>query len=286
MIPGRLAPCVLHLAAVTVVAAPGLSAVQVQDRDGLRELGAAWTAAYEAGDAASMEALYTDDAVRMPYDVPAVEGRRAIVDSYAEQFAGRALHPQIELTSVDATIIDDLAIERGRYEETWLSATGSVVMEEQGKFVSVSRRGADGRWRYQLSIFNRDAAPSSPQAHGPDVATIRPDQLDWNVASSGGAEIAFSRVLHDSREPGPFVFRMRVPAGWTMQPHAHDGVENLTVLSGAIEMSFSRNGERVPLPAGSFVSIPAGTPMWAWSGDSPAVIQVHGAGPFRTVPVE
>jgi quercetin dioxygenase-like cupin family protein len=51
-------------------------------------------------------------------------------------------------------------------------------------------------------------------------------------------------------------------------------------------MKYSADGEPVTLPPGSFVSVPAGNPMWAWTGDDPVEIQVHGTGPFSTTSVE
>ena len=138
---------------------------------GLDRLRADWTAAYEAGDADAMVDLYVEDAVRMPYDAPAVEGREAIVAAYRASFAGRRLFPEIDLVALDVEVLGVLGfdrvslttfytvIERGRYNEVLTSRDGSVRIIEDGKYVSVARRGEDGRWRYAISIFNRDASP-------------------------------------------------------------------------------------------------------------------------------
>lgn len=91
----------------------------------------------------------------MPYDAPAVEGAAAIVAAYRASFEARRLFPEIELVE----ILGDTAIERGSYHEELTSSDGATRIVEIGKYVSVARRGAEGRWRYAISVFNRDVAP-------------------------------------------------------------------------------------------------------------------------------
>lgn len=130
--------------------------------EGLERLRAAWTRAYEAGDAAALADLYTADAVRMPYDAPSQHGREAIVSAYGASFAGRAFDPAITLTpDAPPEVRGDLAIERGTYREILRARQGPQVLVEEGKYVSAARREPDGRWRYAWSIFNRDA-PARP----------------------------------------------------------------------------------------------------------------------------
>lgn len=168
--PSTPAPSLLLLAWMFA----GPLTAPAQEVPALDSLRAEWTAAYEAGDAAAMEDLYTPHAVRMPYDAPAVEGRDAIIDAYRAQFAARSLRPRIVLSPDDVLRLDNLiverdelrtdhvAIERGRYDEQWSAPDGTVRIHELGKYVAVARRGPDSRWRFMVSIFNRDAAPEVP----------------------------------------------------------------------------------------------------------------------------
>lgn len=126
--------------------------------------------------------------------------------------------------------------------------------------------------------------PAAGQPVERTVTVVRPDFLQWT--SGGDGEVDFAMLTGNPRKEGPFAFRMRMPAGWAMQPHEHDRVEHITVLNGTLEMRIGRDQPRVRLPPGTFVSIPPGAPMWAWTGDEPVVIQVHGTGPFGTIPVE
>lgn len=128
--------------------------------------------------------------------------------------------------------------------------------------------------------------PSWAQETAVEETVVVPDELEWNAGGGGYDASAFAGVLGSPGEEGPFVFRMRMPANWTMPPHRHGAAEHITVLSGTLRMKFAAEGETVTLPPGSFVSVPADRPMWAWTGDEEVVIQVHGTGPFGTSPVE
>jgi quercetin dioxygenase-like cupin family protein len=85
----------------------------------------------------------------------------------------------------------------------------------------------------------------------------------------------------------PFTYRVRLPAGFKFQPHTHAGDEHVTVLQGTwafgIGGTFDPSHLR-PLPVGSFVVIPAGTPHFV-AVEKDAIIQVHGIGPIGFQPV-
>jgi quercetin dioxygenase-like cupin family protein len=130
------------------------------------------------------------------------------------------------------------------------------------------------------------SATARAQEAAPSETVARPADLTWNPGGGGYAEAEFAGVFGRSGAAEPFVFRMRMPASWTMPAHRHDTAEHITVLSGTLTMKYTADGEPVTLPPGSFVSVPAGNPMWAWTGDDPVEIQVHGTGPFSTTPVE
>lgn len=125
----------------------------------LDNLRSAYLGAYNTGNADAMESLYTSDAVRMPYDAPAERGRDAIVSGYRRAFAARRFHPELTFI-VDQTLVrGDVAVERGAYREDQHFGESGPTRIERGKYVAVARRGDDGVWRYDTSIFNRDAVP-------------------------------------------------------------------------------------------------------------------------------
>jgi quercetin dioxygenase-like cupin family protein len=95
-----------------------------------------------------------------------------------------------------------------------------------------------------------------------------------------GAQIAV--LLGSPAEEGPFVIRLKFPAGYKIAPHRHPKEEHVTVLSGGFGMAtgetFDPSSAPV-LPAGSFVRIPVGHAHFAWTEEE-TVVQLNGVGPF------
>jgi hypothetical protein len=95
-----------------------------------------------------------------------------------------------------------------------------------------------------------------------------------------GAQLA---VLFGSpAEDGPFVIRLKFPAGYEVPPHWHSKPEHVTVIAGAFGMGTGEMPDRAAAPllaAGGFVGIPARMPHYAWT-DQETVVQINGMGPF------
>ena len=95
-----------------------------------------------------------------------------------------------------------------------------------------------------------------------------------------GAEIAV--LLGNPAEEGPYVFRIRFPAGYAVPPHTHPTDESITVTSGEFGIAMGEaldRGAASLLPAGSFVNTPMGQAHFAWVEEE-TVVQIHGMGPF------
>ena len=125
-------------------------------------------------------------------------------------------------------------------------------------------------------------APSL-QAADPHHTVVPGDAVKWGPAPSSlppGAQAAV--LLGNPAQEGPFVLRLKFPAGFTVPPHRHSKDELVTVISGRLAISAGEKLDRAslkPLPPGSFVHLPAGMPHYAWA-DSEAVVQINGMGPF------
>lgn len=95
-----------------------------------------------------------------------------------------------------------------------------------------------------------------------------------------GAEIAV--LLGNPAEEGPFVLRLKFPAGYQVPPHRHPQEEHVTVISGGLGIAA---GEMLDTSAasllvpGSFVRIPVGQAHFAWT-EAETVVQLNGVGPF------
>lgn len=95
-----------------------------------------------------------------------------------------------------------------------------------------------------------------------------------------GAQVAV--LLGNPAEEGPFVIRLKFPAGYEVPPHRHPKEEHVTVISGGFGMATGEKLDRAAaplLPPGSFVRIPVGQAHFAWT-DEETVVQLNGNGPF------
>jgi mannose-6-phosphate isomerase-like protein (cupin superfamily) len=156
---------------------------------------------------------------------------------------------------------------------------------------SLTQSRAWGRLRILLAgIAAALAAVGAAQAAEPHHHTIvAADEVKWRAGPPSlpaGAQAAV--LLGSPAEAGPFVIRLRFPDGFVVPPHRHSKDEFLTVISGRFAVSA---GERLdkdsakPLPAASFVHLPAGMAHFAWA-DGETVVQINGIGPFDVTYVD
>lgn len=116
-------------------------------------------------------------------------------------------------------------------------------------------------------------------------SSVAGDKVSWGAAPPSLPAGAQASVLHGhpSKE-GPFVLRLKFPAGFVVPPHRHSKDELVTVISGRFAVIPGDKVDRAArgLPAGSFVHIPAGSPHHAVA-ETEAVVQINGVGPFDVV---
>ncbi|UCC71601.1 MAG: DUF4440 domain-containing protein [Gemmatimonadota bacterium] len=112
----------------------------------------AFAQAIRAGDWAGAAAFYTEDAVFMPPNEPAIQGRAAI-----EAWSGAS--PPITQFSLPIAEIDgrgDLAFVRGTLLITISPEGAPEPMQDTGKYVVILRRQPDDTWLVAVDIFNSD----------------------------------------------------------------------------------------------------------------------------------
>jgi mannose-6-phosphate isomerase-like protein (cupin superfamily) len=115
------------------------------------------------------------------------------------------------------------------------------------------------------------------------------DTVTWGPAPPSlppGAEAAI--LLGSPAKEGPFVLRLKFPDGFTVPPHRHSKDELVTVISGTFAIGAGEKmneGKIRPLPAASFVHLPAGMPHYA-RAEGETVVQINGTGPFDVTYVD
>jgi len=113
------------------------------------------------------------------------------------------------------------------------------------------------------------------------VAT--PSDLKWGdppPVFEKGARMAV--VSGDPGKEGLFVVRLKMPAGYRVNPHWHPTDEHVTVLSGTFLIGMGDKFDKSTmksLPAGGYTLLPAQMHHYAMA-KSACMVQVHGMGPF------
>lgn len=107
--------------------------------------------------------------------------------------------------------------------------------------------------------------------------------LKWGDAPPTLPKGAKLAVLEgDPGKAGPFVMRLMMPKGYRVAPHSHSQIENVTVISGTVMLGMGDKYDAKAmktLKPGAFHMIPAKTNHFA-GAKTPAVVQIHGEGPF------
>lgn len=124
------------------------------------------------------------------------------------------------------------------------------------------------------------AAP--PAAH----VMLQPAQMHWGDGPSSLPKGAKSVVLFgDPGAHGPFVMRIKAPAGYRVGMHWHPTGEQVTVIEGDFTVSSDDGTPAQRLGAGGFASMPARM-HHAASTEAGTTVQVSGMGPFEITYVD
>jgi uncharacterized RmlC-like cupin family protein len=119
-----------------------------------------------------------------------------------------------------------------------------------------------------------------------DMVVAQPGTLKWNDAPSvlpKGAQLAV--IAGDPATAGPYVIRVKVPAGYQIPAHWHSTAESLTVLFGTVNVGMGEKldkGTSTRLEAGGFTYLPSKMNHFLWVS-TPAIFQIHAQGPFDIV---
>jgi uncharacterized protein (TIGR02246 family) len=125
------------------------SAQESMDADAAIRAGSqAWAAAWNAGDAKGLAALYTEDAMVMAPGGEPVQGRAAIMEHYQAEIDAAA-GAQNKTMTTEIMVSGDWAVERGGFVTD--AASGSHL--DHGPFIAVWKK-VDGKWLIHRDIWN------------------------------------------------------------------------------------------------------------------------------------
>lgn len=115
----------------------------------------AWKAAADRKDAASVAALYTDDATFVGTETPLATGKAEIQKSLAESL------PISKLESIDSkeTVVNgDVAYDYGTYRQE-VTPPGGKTQTVSGYYLVALKKGSDGVWKIVRHVSTTPPAP-------------------------------------------------------------------------------------------------------------------------------
>ena len=118
-------------------------------------------------------------------------------------------------------------------------------------------------------------------------ARLAPDEFKWNQTPSGAQRV---NIVGDEQKAGMYMYRVRFPANFKVQPHFHPDERVVTVMSGTLYMGYGEQFDESAmkaLPAGSIWTEPARQPHFVFAKDGEVVFQVVGSnGPSGLTRIE
>jgi hypothetical protein len=122
------------------------------------------------------------------------------------------------------------------------------------------------------------------RSHQPGQAVFRsilPEDVDWQPFPAFPPAARLAILVGHPSEPGPYVFRVKVPGGTKLMPHRQDRI--YTVISSVfyIGLGDQFDGDRVQaFPPGSVIVLPGNTSHFHWAKSGEYVTEVSAIGPL------
>jgi uncharacterized protein (TIGR02246 family) len=128
-------------------------------REGIDKTRTEYVAAWNAANASKIAQLYTEDALVLYPDHPAVIGRSAIGDYFKEFFTDFPQN-EFQLTSAEIEIAGPWAFDRGAYRWKGVPRAGGKPVEDSGKYLVILQRQESGEWKVARDMDNSDRSAS------------------------------------------------------------------------------------------------------------------------------
>ena len=124
------------------------------------------------------------------------------------------------------------------------------------------------------------------QNHQPDQAVFRsilPEDIVWKPFPAFPPSARLAVLVGHPSDPGPYVIRVKMPAGGKLMPHSHPEDRIYTVMSGVfyIGLGDQFDADRMQAyPPGSVIVLPGNTSHFHWAKSGEYVTQVTAIGPL------
>jgi quercetin dioxygenase-like cupin family protein len=124
------------------------------------------------------------------------------------------------------------------------------------------------------------------QKHQPGESEFRAiltEDIDWKPFPAFPPSVRLAFIVGDPSEAGPYVIRVKLPAGVKLMPHRHPEDRIYTVMSGVFYIGLGEqfDGDKVKAyPPGSVIVLPGDTAHLHWAKSGEYVTQVSAIGPL------
>jgi quercetin dioxygenase-like cupin family protein len=112
---------------------------------------------------------------------------------------------------------------------------------------------------------------------------IHSEDIVWKPFPAFPPAARLAVLVGDPTKPGPYLIRVKLPAGTKMLPHKHPEDRIYTVISGVFYIGLGDEFEESKLSAnapGSVVVLPGGQPHFHWAKSGEYITQVSAIGPL------
>jgi len=119
-----------------------------------------WSKAAAAHDLDKTVSFYSNDAIVLPPNQPAITTKEGIHDTW-KQILADITSMSWKATRAEVAKSGDLGYVTGTYEMTIKDATGKVI-NDRGKYLEVWKKQPDGMWECGADMFSSDLPAEPP----------------------------------------------------------------------------------------------------------------------------
>jgi quercetin dioxygenase-like cupin family protein len=113
--------------------------------------------------------------------------------------------------------------------------------------------------------------------------SVLPEEIEWKPFPAFPPSARLAVLVGEPTGPGPYVIRVKLPAGVKLMPHVHPEDRVYTVISGVFYIGLGEHFNSATLeayPPGSVIVLPGGTPHFHWARSGDYITQVTAIGPL------
>jgi hypothetical protein len=127
------------------------------------------------------------------------------------------------------------------------------------------------------------ADPLLPHPDGKLFRVIHSEDIVWRPFPAFPPAARLAVLAGDPAKPGPYLIRVKLPAGTKMLPHRHPEDRIYTVISGVFYIGLGDEfdeGKLIANAPGTVLMLPGGQSHFHWAKSGEYVTQVNAIGPL------